>query len=88
MVELDRKAKTISYVLPHAGRVVTALKMADQYYAGTKPLNTQLWGKPLLSASFSINRHTGEANGFYATHSDGSGFLAFSGTCEPSRPKF
>lgn len=88
VVDIDKKAKTISFLLPHSGPIVAKLDENEQFYSGTKRLDAQLWGKPLLYVNFTINRLTGKGYASYAIQTDGSGYGAFDGVCAPGQAKF
>lgn len=88
VIDIDKRAKTISFLLPHSGPIVAKLDENEQFYSGTKRLDAQLWGKSLLYVSFTINRFTGKGYASYVTQADGSGYGAFDGVCTPGQARF
>jgi len=86
-LRLDRDRNEISFPLTHIGRVSASLKTTDESYSGVAPVNMNMLGAYIGSASVSVNRFTGSAIAMYLK-ADGSGWLGFKGYCFPAKSRF
>lgn len=92
LITLDTQKKTATTMtITHRERT-TDLRIDEQFYSFSFPMEFESEGMRIKSEDWSINRYTGDANGSLDVspppHGERGGYVTFDGKCVPSKPLF